>query len=56
MLPENPPITQDLQPSHTKAKLLLHAKHENHHLVTQQTTAITLQLVQKFNTNSRQRV
>ena len=35
MLRKKLSITQDLQPPHTKAKLLLHAKRENQHLITQ---------------------
>ena len=34
MLPQEPPIKQDFQQTHTKTQLLMHAKHENHHRIT----------------------
>ena len=34
MLPQEPPIKQDLQQTHTKTQLLMHAKHESHHRIT----------------------
>ena len=37
MLPEQPSALQDFQQTHTQAKLLMYAKHEIHHIVTQQT-------------------
>ena len=35
MLPLKPPVAQDLQQTHTQTQLLVHAKHESHHLVPQ---------------------
>ena len=34
MLPQEPPNKQDLQQTHIKTQLLMHAKHENHHRIT----------------------
>ena len=43
MLPQGPPIKQNLQQTHTKdtkAQLLIHAKHENHHRITLKTDTL----------------
>lgn len=54
--PKNNPLHKIIN-RHTRAKILLHAKYENSHLVTNnKKTAIRLQSVPKFNTNTRQRV
>ena len=53
MLPKRTPPTQDLQQAHTEAQLLLHAQHEEYHLVTQQSTTIRLPPVANTNKHLR---
>ena len=40
MLPQEPPIKQDLQQTHTKTQLHMHAKHENYHRITSKTDTL----------------